>query len=107
MAIKEHRIDSFDQYMNIVQKHLDGTYVFRGDSRVDRRLVPSIGRTRYYNDYSKFDEKEIFELFKARARRYVTINLLDDWDWLAFAQHHLMPTRLLDWSESPLVAAFF
>lgn len=32
---------------------------------------------------------------------------LSDWDWLFVMQHYGVPTRLLDWSESPLAAMFF
>jgi len=32
---------------------------------------------------------------------------LSEWDWLFLMQHYGVPTRLLDWSESPLAAVFF
>lgn len=52
-------------------------------------------------------EEHVLRNFIRYSRPYVSSDMRNDWELLATAQHHGVPTRLLDWSYSPFVAAHF
>jgi hypothetical protein len=52
-------------------------------------------------------EEHILRNFIRYSRPFFSVTPANDWEILIAAQHHGLPTRLLDWTYSPLVAAHF
>lgn len=82
--------------------------IYRGVSRTDYELISTLGRINLKkgDSFNKV-EKRTLRIFKERAIPYLSTVPTNDWEWLALAQHHGLPTRLLDWSRNPLVALYF
>jgi len=104
---KRSRVESWSQFQKEIEEYLDGDFLFRGVGSVRHTLIPSIGRLQNGVNYSRTMERAIFEQFKREALPFLTFRPATEWEWLALAQHHGVPTRLLDWSESPSVSLFF
>jgi hypothetical protein len=77
-----------------------GRWIFRGHADKSFKLLPSIGReTHTSRDRAQY-EQSLFTIFCREARAYVEILPDNPWDWLSLAQHHGLPTRLLDWTST-------
>jgi FRG domain len=88
---------------NTALQRLRSRYVYRGMPEAGLGLVTSL--TQLDGPYHELESAIL-----ASFRKYAHVGLGTQssyWNWLALAQHHGLPTRLLDWTYSPYVALHF
>jgi FRG domain len=96
-------INTFSDLCSFSEQFRSGAWLFRGITDANYPLIPKIGRNEFWLRY----ERHMFDAFRREASAHLERPLDSEWELLALAQHHGLPTRLMDWTESPLVAAYF
>ena len=105
------QITNFDEFHKTFNEYDYNVTIFRGVRDREYELTPKVARIKdfkYPGHWSlEQKEKDLLRIFKERAIPYLKFIPDNEWDWLSIAQHFRLPTRLLDWSRNPLVAAYF
>jgi hypothetical protein len=104
-------VSSWPEFM-VLSSALDG-WAFRGQQDAGWPLLTSLSR--YLNAYIpdraswRLREERAIRIFRRKAHNYLDDPTVLDNELrcLALMQHHGAPTRLLDFTKSPFVAAFF
>ncbi len=91
-----------DDWDSSIKRHRS-TYAFRGAANASWGMPTSL--MRLGGDY-KILERHLLRNFRKYAHRDV-VERDSFWHWLIAAQHHGLPTRLLDWTYSPFVSLHF
>jgi hypothetical protein len=109
--MQEIHIVDMDELLRQINS-LRNNFIYRGhanaawelQSALERVIGPrwSAGEAKKFEDYS-------LEVFKAKFHLYDHENITPDSKlaWLAVMQHYGVPTRLVDFTESPYVAIYF
>jgi hypothetical protein len=113
MKVNEIYIDNWEDYLRFTLSSDYTSWGFRGQSVSSWPVQSTLAR--YLKNYNvnqaawAHQEERIIRIFKRKAHHFLK-NIPDDDDivqWLSIMQHHGAPTRLVDFTWSPFVAAYF
>ena len=112
--VEEFTVDSVSSFLAFIeeqkrQEEAKGNradFLFRGQD-TDLPLLPEYARLKARGDSSLNVEKLMLAEFERTNPSLIEFPTRNTWDRMALAQHHGLPTRLLDWTYSGTAALWF
>lgn len=110
-TIYELEITSLSQFVDhIAAREPTKTILYRGQSHGQSwKLIPKLCRfqlPKWANGWREVEDS-LLNRFYRHSRSQVSVEPRSITELMALAQHHGLPTRLLDWTENPLAALHF
>jgi FRG domain-containing protein len=112
---KSNRVNSVSDFLDLVAKFTRSWFQeeptwgpwFRGEADVNWRLRPKLYRDPQPKRDIRVLDDEFRQEFIVRAPGLSPERPQNSWEWYFLMQHSGAPTRLLDWTESALIALYF
>jgi FRG domain len=107
---------SWSEFKEVASRdiELDGSMIYRGQRQASSGLVSSVHRTALVRSipqlkgYADFMLPQVHDAIEAWVGRSWDLkSALGMAEFLAYLQHNGFPTPLLDWTDSPYIAAYF
>lgn len=117
--MKQEVVQNFDEFLKWLKKYSDQrTHVYRGHAVSTYKLQPSIDRCARANCNQATrlrEEQRLMRSFRGKAsrflghieRQFLAQHTEDPVVGMTVMQHYWAPTRLLDWTWSAAIAAYF
>lgn len=110
-TLETHTCTNFAEFMEVIETFQDAheSSWYRGVGNSSYGLSPSIFRHPKKKTIEKIQkvEIELASVFEQRSPPFVAQSFDSEWEKMFFMQHYGIPTRLLDWTESPFIALYF
>ena len=102
------QLKSWQEFKTLIADNSQLEWIYRGQSNSNWPIRSSLERSSIMTNYDEGEERMLYE-FKRASKYYLEQKELPTThiDWLALLQHHGTPTRLIDFTKSPYIAAFF
>ena len=102
------QLQTWQEFKTLIADNSQLEWIYRGQADSSWAIRSSLERSGIMTNYDEGEERMLYE-FKRVSSYYLDEKEIPTTliDWLALLQHHGTPTRLIDFTKSPYIAAFF